>query len=251
MSRKQFQWTFQLNDITTYKLFQQFDPELKGYIAVLDLWCALALASSSTSDEKINFIFRLIDLNHDDYLNEMELKLIIRCATRGFSYLKGIIHVPIKLINQVVFEAFHRFGVVLNEVGEISLRDLRPYLLVDDKPRTYFANLGTLIVIEDSSKLIEQRAELLKELAEIEVELQEVESAYIAKLSDKEAYESERGGDSHLVRLTEKLLMDTTRQSKFNTIQYNTIYIYSSFYVCFYLFLLDAEVSHDPLNLTR
>lgn len=215
MSRKQFQWTFQLNDIATYKLFQKFDPELKGYVAALDIWCALTLASSATSDEKINFLFHLIDLNHDDYISQMELKLIIRCATRGFSHLKGIIHVPIKVINQLIFESFHRFGVILNESGEISLRDLRPYLLVDDKPRTYLANLGTLIVVEDSSKLIEQRAHLLKELAEIEVELQEVESAYTSKLSDKTAYESERGGDSHLVRLTEKLLVDISRQRKF------------------------------------
>lgn len=214
MNRKQFQWTFQLNDIATYKLFQKFDPELKGYIAAYDLWGALALASTAPVSDKINFIFYLIDLNHDNFLGSLDLNLILRCVTRGFAHLKGILHVPLKTIKILATEAFQRSGVILNESGEISLRDLRPYFLLDDKPRTYLSNLGTLIVVEDSSKLIEQRAELLKELAEVELELHEVESKYQAKLSDRQAYETERGGDSNLVRLTEKLLANIGRPGR-------------------------------------
>lgn len=181
-------------------------------MAAYDLWCALALASTAQTSDKINFLFYLIDLNHDNYISSLDLTLILRCATRGFANLKGIIHVPIKTINVLVKEAFQRVGVILNEAGEISLRDLRPYFLIDDKPRTYLSNLGTLIVVEDSSKLIEQRAELLKELAEVELELNKVEARYHAKKSDREAYETERGGDSSLVRLTEKLLANMTKQ---------------------------------------
>ncbi len=201
-----------MNDVATYKLFQKFDPELKGYAAALDIWCGLALASSSTTAEKINFIARLIDFNHDNYISHLDFTLLLRCATRGFANLKGVVHVPLKTIQILAHEAFHRVGVVLSESGEINIRDLHPYLLVDDKARTYLSNLGTLIVVEDSSKLIEHRAELLKELAEIESELQEVESKYSSKQSDESAYQNERGGDSHLVRLTEKLIVQTSKR---------------------------------------
>jgi Ca2+-binding EF-hand superfamily protein len=218
MSRKQFQWTFQLDDITTYKLFQKFDPDLKGHIAAYDLWCALALASTAQTSDKINFIFYLIDLNHDKFISSLDLALILRCSTRGFANLKGLLHVPLKTIHLLANEAFQRNGVILNESGEINLRDLRPYFMIDDKSRTYLSNLGTLIVIEDSSKLIEQRADLLKELAEVETELHEAESKYYAKRSDRLAYETERGGDAHLVRLTEKLLSGVGRQGRSNRI---------------------------------
>lgn len=193
-------------------LFRRFDPEMKGYIPSLDLWGALVLASSCTATEKINFLFDLMDLDRDEYLSPVDLALIMRCSTRGFSNFKGTLHVPLKTVGVMVEEAFSRETVVLNESGSMHLKDLRPYLLVDDKARTYFANLGTLIVVEDSSKLIEQREDLLKELAEVENELHDLETSLAVTSEDATMYMTERGGDAHLVRLTEKLLVNVTKK---------------------------------------
>jgi Ca2+-binding EF-hand superfamily protein len=195
-------------------LFRRFDPVMKGYIPALDLWGALVLASTCTATEKINFLFDLMDLDRDEHLSREDLAIIMRCSTRGFSNFKEILQVPLKTVNVMVEEAFSRETVELNEFGYIHVKDLRPYLLVDDKARTYFANLGTLIVVEDSSKLIEQREDLLKELAEVENELYELETSLQVTSDDADMYRSERGGDSHLVRLTEKLLVNSTKKGE-------------------------------------
>ena len=173
------------------------------------------LASTATATEKINFLFSLMDLDRDEHLSAEDLVMIMRCSTRGFSNFKGILQVPLKTVHIMVGESLRREGVQLTEQGGIHVRDLRPYLLVDDKARTYFANLGTLIVVEDSSKLIEQREDLLKELAEVENELHGLESALRTESEDASVYHSERGGDSHLVRLTERLLVNDTRKGPF------------------------------------
>ena len=207
MNRRQFQWALELSDVSTYRIFSRLDEQDKGYIPALDVWGALCLASSASTPEKINFLFYLMDTNHDQYLSYIDTLMLTRAVTRGFSKLKGLPSVPERTIHTVLEAIFSRDLVSLNEDGEISIRDLRSFLVIDDLPRTYFANLGSLLVVEDSSKLIEQRKDLLKELAEVKAELEEVTRRVKSKAEDEKVYEEERGGDIALVRLSDKTLV--------------------------------------------
>lgn len=207
MDRKQFQWAFELSDVLTYKIFSRFDEHGRGYVPALDVWGAVVLASIAPSPEKINFLFYMMDTNRDQYLSYTDAEMLTRAVTRGFSKLKALPAVSSKTIHTVLEAIYGRDLVTLNEDGEIHVRELRSFLAIDDLPRTYFANLGTLLVVEDSSKLIEQRQDLLKELAVVKAELEEVSRRVGHKREDEDVYHVERGGDVRLVRLTDKVLV--------------------------------------------
>jgi hypothetical protein len=207
MDRKQFQWAFELSDIATYKIFSRFDENCRGYVPALDVWGAVVLASLAPTPDKINFLFYMMDTNHDQYLSYTDAEMLTRAVTRGFSKLKALPAVSSKTIHTVLEAIYGRDLVSLNEQGEIHVRELRSFLAIDDLPRTYFANLGTLLVVEDSSKLIEQRKDLLKDLAVVKAELEEVSRRVDHKMEDIALYQQERGGDVQHVRLTDKALV--------------------------------------------
>ena len=215
MTRKQFQYAFELSDISTYKIFSRFDENSRGYVPSLDVWGAVVLASSAPSPEKISFLFYLMDTNHDQYLSYIDAEMLTRAATRGFSKLKCLPAVAPKTIHKVLEDIYGRDLVTLNENGEIHLRELRSFLAIDDLPRTYFANLGTVMVVEDSSKLIEQRKDLLKELAVVKAELEEVKRRIDYQVEDENLYKKERGGDVELVRLTDKVLVNSHQKGMY------------------------------------
>jgi hypothetical protein len=143
--------------------------------------------------------------------------MLTRSVTRGFSKLKALPAVSSKTIHTVLEAIYGRDLVTLNEEGEIHVRELRSFFAIDDLPRTYFANLGTLLVVEDSSKLIEQRKDLLKDLAVVKAELEEVNRRVDHTKEDQRVYEEERGGDVHLVRLTDKVLVNAHHTGIINT----------------------------------
>jgi hypothetical protein len=89
ITRKQFQQCFEISDTATYTLFRVFDPAGDGRVASLDVWGALTLAGSFRVEEKIKFLFELADRNGDHYLNPLDVELLLRCVSRGFSRLKG------------------------------------------------------------------------------------------------------------------------------------------------------------------
>lgn len=209
MDRKQFQWAFELSDLATYKIFSRFDEHNRGYVPALDVWGAIVLSSVAPSPDKINFLFYMVDTNHDQYLSYTDAEMVTRAVTRGFSKFKSLPAVPTKTIHTVLEAIYSRDLVTLNEDGEIHLRELRSFLAIDDLPRTYFANLGTLLVVEDSAKLIEQREELLKDLAVVKAELEEVSRRVKHREEDMTAYQRERGGDVQHVRLTDKVLVQS------------------------------------------
>lgn len=206
MTLKQFQWTFRTSDDLTYAFFRRYDPDGYNRIPCLDIWGAIVLAANGTPEEKINFLFNYMNAERDHHLCKLDCQLLLRCATRGFSRLKCIKTPPDKLIKKVVSEIFSRDSVVLSELGCIHLRDLRAFLLVDDRTRNYLSNLGTLIAVQDNNKLIDQRSDLLKEMALVEAELQElVRNRGIAE-DDIRVFATERGGDVQYLKLTEQLL---------------------------------------------
>lgn len=215
MDRKQFQWAFELSDVSTYKIFSRFDEQNRGYVPALDVWGAIVLASVAPTPDKINFLFYMMDTNHDQYLSYTDAEILTRSVTRGFSKLKALPSVSVKTIHTVLEAIYGRDLVTLNEDGEIHVRELRSFMAIDDLPRTYFANLGTLLVVEDSSKLIEQRQDLLKDLAVVKAELEEVSRRVGHKQEDETIYEEERGGDVQLVRLTDKVLVKSHQKGTY------------------------------------
>jgi hypothetical protein len=154
-----------------------------------------------------------MDKDHDQYICRYDVEILLRCVTRGFSRLKQIAPPPMKLLLTIVKDMFKRNAGVLNEEGSIHMRDLRAFLLIDDKPRTYLATLGTLIVAQDISKLIEQRSELLKELYQIENYLNDRERVQKENYEKETAYLVERGGDSKLINLSENIVMNMNKTS--------------------------------------
>ena len=202
MTKKQFQWTLKLSDRQTYVLFRRFDPDGFGRIPMIDVFGALALASSDNPGEKITFCFGLMDLDKDEHISAVDLTMLIRCCTRGFSRLKKIYYPPMKTINRLVEEAFELDTNTLNENGDISLSDLRAYILANDNSRTYLANLGTEIAIVDTDKLVGQRAEVAAKLAELENKLRILMMQQDSMKEDEDLYKAERGGMSQFVQLT-------------------------------------------------
>jgi hypothetical protein len=203
MTKKQFQWTLKLNDKQTYVLFRRFDPDGFGRVPMVDVFGALTLASSDNPGEKISFCFGLMDLDKDDHMSKIDLIMLIRCCTRGFSKFKMIDFPSMKTINRFIDEAFELETNTLNERGEISLGDVRAYILAHDLSRTYLANLGTEIAVVDTGKLVVQRAEVSAKLAELENKLKILNMEAHAEEEDRKRYIEERGGISQFVKLSE------------------------------------------------
>lgn len=223
MNRKQFQFTFEFSDTATYRIFSLFDPENREFIPALDIWGAIVLAASSTPQDKINYLFYLMDTDHDQYINKLDFDMLLRCVTRGFARLKQIEPPPMKILLNISKEVFKRNEEFLNENGEINLRELRAFLLVDDKSRTYFATLGTVLVTQDIGKLIEQRNEILKELYLIQNKIQDIDNVAIANKEKDMNYKMERGGDSKYVSLSDNtILLPKSGNTKY-IVKYTTI----------------------------
>lgn len=90
MTRNQFQKCFQLSDALTYSLFRIFDPNGDSRVMSLDVWGAIVLASSSRIEEKLKLLFEIADINKDNYMGRLDCEMLMRCASRGFSRMKGI-----------------------------------------------------------------------------------------------------------------------------------------------------------------
>ena len=90
MTRNQFQKCFQLSDALTYSLFRLFDPNGDSRVMSLDVWGAIILASSARIEEKLKLLFEIADINDDHHIGPLDCELLMRCASRGFSRLKGI-----------------------------------------------------------------------------------------------------------------------------------------------------------------
>jgi len=194
LTKRQFQWVLQLNDLRTYYLFQIFDTENFGKVSRLDIFGALALATVDSPNDKIGFCFKLADLDNDDHLTKVEVEMMLICISRGFSRLKNIAIPGGHTIKKIVNELFRSKTVILNEKGNLCVRDLRAFCFANELLRTYFASLGTTVEVHDAGKLVRQRAALLDELAEIETRLSNCKSLLAENLSDSNAYEAERGG---------------------------------------------------------
>jgi hypothetical protein len=216
MTKKQFQYTLKLNDRQTYNLFARFDPDGFGRIPALDVFGALALASSANPGEKIGFCFILMDLDKDDHISKIDLLLLLQCVTRGFSKFKNIYFPTLKTLNTLVEHAFAVETNQLNERGDISIGDLRAFVLSDDLSRTYLANLGTEIAVVDTGKLVNQRAELAAKIGEIDNKIRILKLDAQAIEDDKIRYDLERGGDSSLVRLTGEAMAEFNRTKNLN-----------------------------------
>ena len=94
-----------------------------------------------------------------------------RQTTVFFSKLKDNAIPEMRTLHKIVRDAFALDTNTLDEKGNLSLSDLRTFILSDDLCRTYMANLGTEIAVVDTGKLVIQRAQTTAKLAEIENEL--------------------------------------------------------------------------------
>jgi len=202
ITKKQFQFSLQLNDRQTYVLFRRFDKEGYGRIPFLDLWAALALASSADVMEKIAFIFGLMDTKKEKSLSLSDLEILLHCTTRGFSRLKGIKYPPASSIKHFIDLLKKKHPVKeLGSKGDITMKSLRVFLMSNDLSKTYLTSLGTVAVEQESGKLIYQRAELLSKIASLEAEIGSIDQEAFENADDTENYEKERGGDFPLLDL--------------------------------------------------
>jgi Ca2+-binding EF-hand superfamily protein len=174
-------------------------------VGSIDFWCALALAASGNSNDKISFGFKLVDTNNDDFVSYNELIVLFICATRGVARLKGLTFVPENLIDRIVMRAFQVYQKDLNEHGEIALKDLIEYLLTNENCRAYLAGLGAKLPPVDSAAMVLKRAHILRELAQLRFQMDDI----VTDLEDaKDNYDvsKERGGDVELLRIGDGVL---------------------------------------------
>lgn len=206
ITQSEVQHLLNLTPRQNYELFRLFDHENLRRLPTLDLWGALTLAASDGAFEKITFLFKLMDRTNSSYLSVHDLLMILKCATRGLSRLKGIQMPPDAALLKVIEQATTAKSTELNERGEISLSNLRAFMLANDICRVYFSNLSTQAEAVDNSRLVKQRSDLLKEIAEIEAEMRLVKFEDKCAKEDAAAYARERGGDVDLVRISEAQL---------------------------------------------
>lgn len=148
-----------------------------------------------------------MDRNRDKCLNEVDLHVIMRCASRGFSKLKNTKAPPDSTIRKVLSEALKVRRIRSPDNGEIMLKGLRSFMISNDLPRTYFSNLGNLSVTHDADRLVSQRDSLLRELSVLESEIDILQADDTLAALDAAGYSAERGGDSRFIRLTERVVM--------------------------------------------
>ena len=207
-TRDEVQWLFKLSSMQCFELFKFMDKEHMFRISLFDLWGSLILMAQDISvEEKIENIFELVDYSGNGWIPLSDLKLIMMCATRGLSRIKNI-H---------VFTGIDKFIKImlqfsnLNEKGEITLRDIRAYMLMDENCRAYFAALGAAAVIVDTGMLVKQRREVMQNLAELEKSIKELALHEKISEEDKEAYDKERGGDSANLKVSKALMREAVK----------------------------------------
>jgi Ca2+-binding EF-hand superfamily protein len=203
LTKSDISWAFeQLMDLQLYYIVSLFDLSRNGNIPSLDFWGALALLSAASNDEKINFCFKMMDLNNDEYLSYSDLVIVMNCATRGVAKFRGYMVMPYEYLDRMAMEAFRVCKKSLSPEGEISMLDFRAVLLSDDLVGQYMSNLGVPVVEVDAAALVTKRSNLLREamalrakIADTLCALEECEEQAVQKAG-------ERGGDIELLRVS-------------------------------------------------
>jgi len=205
LSKGDVAWSLdRLNEIHLYQILSLFDVSKNGNIPSLDFWGALVLLSADDNDNKINHCFKLMDLNHDDYLSYSDVVIAMVCMTRGVANIRGYKQMPHEFIDKMIVEIFRVCKKSLIEDGEISLLDFRTVLLSDDLVGQYLSNLGVPVVEVDAAALVTKRSNLLKEAMIIRSKISETMCALAEHNEQEEQFGEGRGGDVELVRLSEE-----------------------------------------------
>ena len=138
MNREEVQWLFELTSMQTFEMFRLMDKEHKFRIGLWDMWGALILMCLDIDpDEKIDQIFALGDHNNDEWMTIADLKTLMVCVCRGLSRMKNIHTMTEGAIGKYIKSMLSMCH--LKENGEISLRDIRNYMGMDENSRSYFA----------------------------------------------------------------------------------------------------------------
>lgn len=180
----------------------------------LDFWCSLALSSIGNNEDKITFCFSQMDGNMDGYLSFNELFILITCATRGISRLKGLLTIPLETIDRIITTAF-KLNIKSLQHGEISLSDLISYLLTDDLCRSYLSALGAKLPPVDAAAIVLKRANILRELIEIRQKSDEILCEMDEIGSQLQGFQHERGGDSSLLSLQQQTNMNDLAKTRY------------------------------------
>jgi Ca2+-binding EF-hand superfamily protein len=203
LSKNDIAWALsKLNEIQLYQIITLFDVSENGNISSLDFWGALGMLSEDSNDDKINFCFRMMDLNNDDHLSYNDLVIAMNCVTRGVAKMRGYAVMPQEYLDKMALEAFRVCKKVLNEHGEISSLDFRVVLLSDDLVGQYMASLGVPVVEVDAAALVTKRSNLLREAMALRAKISETLCAIEECGEEEEQKANERGGDVELLRIT-------------------------------------------------
>jgi hypothetical protein len=206
ISQSEVQYMFGFTPRQCHEFFQLLDHEQLRRIPVYDLWGCLTLACTNSANEKVEFLFEILDANKDGYVSKCDLENMFVCATRGFARLKGISPPLVANLKDLTNKALHSKSTILNENGEIAAIDLKVFMMSSDTCRKYFSNLGSNVEMKDENKLLQQREEMLHELLEVEYQMKELMLSESIREEDLAMYTKERGGDEQLVRISESQL---------------------------------------------
>jgi Ca2+-binding EF-hand superfamily protein len=209
-------WAFdQLTEIQLYEILLLFDYSQNGNVPSLDFWGALTLLSADSNEAKINYCFKLMDVNNKDYMNCNDLSIAILCACRGVSKIRGYQLMPNDFVEKMAIDAFRVCKKSLNENGNISINDVRMVLLSDELVRQYLAVLGVPLVEVDAAAMVTKRSNLLKEALSLQARIAESLSALEEceeLLLEQRKNAGDEGGDAKLVRFT-RVEVDNTVQA--------------------------------------
>jgi len=180
-----------------FRIWNHFDPQGNMQVVSTDVFGGMTLASSSSIEQKITFLFQQGDRNSDKKMNSTELVMLMHSASRGFARMKKIGSPSMEMCERIANTAWNHEETTISESeegGEITVGDVIMICQADDRLRHYLSNLDSSKGA-DISNLYKQQSQILKEISLIDAMLDTIVRHDDMVEEDESQYKRERGGD--------------------------------------------------------
>lgn len=83
LSKQQLRALLDLSDVQAFTVLRLFDFNAAHAVSALDLLGAIGLAAADTIDDRLRFLFDLMDADGDNCLSEVDANILFYCVCRG------------------------------------------------------------------------------------------------------------------------------------------------------------------------
>jgi hypothetical protein len=83
LNKQQVKAILGISDMQAYIVFKLFDEQAVNRVSALDLFGAMALASEESLDNRVRFIFNLMDTDRNNCISQTDANILLFCVARG------------------------------------------------------------------------------------------------------------------------------------------------------------------------